>query len=119
MDRIKAKLTELLTYVNDDDNRGICSHLVPLTALDYATMAKIVRQIATSWPFYSGDIGYPVPWDLTNETCPRTAYNNADNHWAVGVYSMLRRDLVRHLLANYDELEQLIFSEELKNALES
>lgn len=91
-----------------EPHTGICPNI------DYATMnipgtidmfiQTVFKDIAQSWPKYSGDQHYPVPATFSDET-PRTAYAFAYTHegmWG-GEYGTLRKELLDYAISELEK----------------
>jgi len=92
-----------------DDFCGIC-HNLPMMTDDlndesyehdgWYYSEDLLHELFETWPKFSGDIEYPVPSDLEDES-PRNAYDMRANLW-VGAYGDLRKELLDHCI---NELE--------------
>ena len=96
---IKHELSELAANRIRNTALGICWHVCDtLFGRAQTAAAMWLRDTATKWPEFSGNIAYPVP---STTDAPDTAYW-VDNIW-IGEYGATRQRLVAFLLDNLEQ----------------
>jgi hypothetical protein len=92
-----------------DEYCGICHNLSTMTDGikeksyvydEWYYSEELLHELFETWPKFSGDIEYPIPY-LDGEMTPRQAYKNIENLWK-GPYGDLRKELLDHCI---NELE--------------
>ena len=91
MYKLRKQLELLLKGKIKFTSSGICSNVEGIE--DHYTLCKYFE----TWKHYSGNTIFPVP-DPEGNVSPANIYSITRNMWA-GNYGELRKDLVRHILA--------------------
>lgn len=90
--KLRKQLERLLKGKIEFTNCGICSN-----AGEGIDDLYTLRMYFETWKHYSGNTIFPVP-DPEGNVSPVSIYSSTRNMW-VGKYGELRKDLVRHILA--------------------
>lgn len=78
-------------------NIGICTHVEDELSGEASRLWRTLKpDLFKSWRYYSGSATYPVPGPSGD--CPYDYYCFGADLWA-GRQRMLRRDLLRHIMA--------------------
>lgn len=105
-------IVDLLTEWGQGDYRhlpihvaGVCINLRQVLRKEgFEIGMKELRPLWTSWPHYSGNEDFPIPFP-NNKMTPGEAYRKLRNLWNESKYGDLRRDLCRYLAGKLIEKE--------------
>lgn len=101
--KVWKQLRKLRKKKNRIVDAGICDSVRPyLTSIEArSAWGKNYNAAVTSWPLYSGHVGYPVP-SPAGKIHPQLKYWNASYMWK-GPYGKLRKNLLEHMIQFYKE----------------